>query len=120
LARYRYLVGDLLTGILREEMPFTGVKYNQVLNGPGAFAATIGLRHRKATRANLDPGRTTIYVERDGVLLWGGILWAARPSTDVAKIDLTGEGFWSYFRRRLIRTKTSSTTPRRPPAATSA
>lgn len=104
MARYRFLVGDLLTGVLREEMPFTDIKYSQVLNAPGAFTASIGLRHPKATRANLDPGRTVIYVERDGVLLWGGILWAANPSVDDAKIGVAGAGFWSYFRRRYIRT----------------
>lgn len=107
MAQYRYLVGDLVTGTIREEMPFSGVTYSQVLNGPGAFQATIGLRHRKATRANLDPGRTVIYVERDGVLLWGGILWAASVSADDGKISLNGQGFWSYFRRRVLReTKT--------------
>lgn len=104
MANYRYLVGDLLTGVLREEMPFSGVTYSQVLNAPGAFQATIGLQHPKATRANLDPGRTAIYVERDGVLLWGGILWAAQVSADKAEISLSGEGFWSYFRRRVLRT----------------
>lgn len=104
MASYRFLVGDLLTGVLREEMPFTDIKYSQVLNAPGAFTASIGLRHPKATRANLDPGRTVIYVERDGVLLWGGILWVANPSVENSKIGLAGEGFWSYFRRRFIRT----------------
>lgn len=104
MAQYRYLVGDLITGTLREEMPFSGVTYSQVLNAPGAFQATIGLRHPKATRANLDPGRTVIYVERDGVLLWGGILWSAEGSADDSKITIRGEGFWSYFRRRALRT----------------
>lgn len=103
MARYRFLVGDLVTGVLREEMPFTDVKYSDALNGPGAFTATIGLRHPKATRANLDPGRTVLYVERDSVILWGGILWGVGLSVDNATISLTGEGFWSYFRRRHIR-----------------
>lgn len=103
MPQYRYLVGDLVTGVIREEMPFSGVTYSQVLNGPGAFQATIGLRHPKATRANLDPGRTVIYVERDGVILWGGILWAVNVSADDGKIALSGEGFWSYFRRRVLR-----------------
>jgi ReqiPepy6 Gp37-like protein len=111
VAQYRYLVGDLETGVLRDEMPFSGVTYSQVLNAPGTFQATIGLRHQKATRANLDPGRTVIYVERDGVLLWGGILWAASGNADDGKITVRGEGFWSYFRRRVLRaTKTYTAT----------
>lgn len=108
---YRFLVGDLLTGVLREEMPFSDVSYGEVLNAPGAFQATIGLRHPKATRTNLDPGRTAIYVERDGVLLWGGILWSAQADVAGATVALIGEGFWSYWRRRNLRvTKTYAAT----------
>lgn len=104
MAGYRHLVADLLTGTIREEIPFSTVKYSHVLNRPGAFAATLPLRHPKATRANLDPGRTAIYVERNGVIVWGGILWTAKASVDSSTVDVGGEGFWSYFRRRLIRT----------------
>lgn len=101
---YRHLVADLLTGTLREEIPFSTVKYSHVLNRPGGFAATLPLRHPKATRANLDPGRTAVYVERDGVIVWGGILWTAKASVEGATVEVGGEGFWSYFRRRLVRT----------------
>lgn len=101
---YRHLVADLLTGTLREEIPFSTVKYSHVLNRPGGFTATLPLRHPKATRTNLDPGRTAVYVERNGVIVWGGILWTARASVDSATVEVGGEGFWSYFRRRLLRT----------------
>lgn len=104
MAGYRHLIADLLTGTIREEIPFSEVKYSHVLNRPGGFAATLPLRHPKATRANLDPGRTAVYVERDGVIVWGGILWTAKASVDDATVEVGGEGFWSYFRRRLIRT----------------
>lgn len=104
MATYRHLVADLLTGTIREEIPFSTVKYSHVLNRPGGFAATLPLRHPKATRANLDPGRTAVYIERNGVIIWGGILWTARASVEGATVDVGGEGFWSYFRRRLLRT----------------
>ena len=101
---YRHLVADLLTGTIREEIPFSAVKYSHVLNRPGEFAATLPLRHPKATRANLDPGRTAVYIERDGTVVWGGILWTAKASVEGATVEVGGEGFWSYFRRRKIRT----------------
>lgn len=110
MATYRYLVGDLAPSSgngLRDEIPFSTVKFGHVLNRPGAFTASIGLRHAKATRTNLDPGRTAIHVERDGVIVWSGILWTAKASVEGAKVDVGGEGWWSYFRRRLLRiTKT--------------
>lgn len=101
---YRYLVADLLTGTIKEEMPFSSVKFSHVLNRPGAFSASIGLRHSKATRDVLDPGRTAIHIERDGVIVWSGILWTAKASIENASLELGGEGWWSYFRHRKIRT----------------
>lgn len=98
---YRYLVGDLAPASgngLREEIPFSDVKYGDVLNRPGGFSATIPLRHPKATRANLDPGRTAIHVERDGNLRWSGILWAAQASVEAGTLSVAGQGWWSYFR----------------------
>lgn len=102
---YRYLVGDLLSGTIREEIPFSTVKYSHVLNAPGGFSATIGLRHRKATKANLAPARTAIHVERDGVIVWSGIMWTVpRANSSAGTLEIGGEGWWSYFRRRRIRT----------------
>lgn len=101
---YRYLAADLLTGIIREEIPFESVKFKDVLNRPGAFSGSIGLRHAKASRSNLDPGRTVIHVERDGIPVWSGIMWTARGRSSEARVDVGAEGWWSYFRRRFIRT----------------
>jgi hypothetical protein len=107
MANYRYLVGDLAPASgngLREEIPFDTVKFSHILNRPGGFSATLPLRHTKATRDNLGPGRTAIHVERDGVIVWSGILWTAKASIDNATLELGGEGWWSYFRRRLVTT----------------
>lgn len=57
------------------------------------------------TRANLDPGRTAIYVDRDGVIQWGGILWTAQADDNGYNVSVGATGFWSYFQRRLIRTQ---------------
>ncbi len=92
-------------------MPFSSVSFSDILNAPGSFQASIGLRHPKATRANLDPGRTALFVERDGVILWGGILWSAQADVEKAEVELRGAGFWSYFRHRFLRvTKTYAAT----------
>lgn len=114
MATYRYLVGDLAPSSgngLRDEIPFSSVKFGHVLNAPGGFSASIGHRHQKATRTNLDPARTAIHVERDGVIVWSGILWTARAGSQSGTLAIGGEGWWSYFRRRRIRlTKTYTAT----------
>ena len=76
------------------------------VNGTGwnwAYTSTTTTAPPKVTRANLDPGRTAIYVERDGVLVWGGILWTAKADIQSARVQIGGEGFWSYFRHRYVR-----------------
>jgi len=104
VAPYRILSADWLTNTIREELPIQDLRWSKVLDAQGAMSGWINLDHRKATRANLDPGATLIYIERGGVLVWGGILWTARPDTEGRKLQLGAEGFWSYFRRRRIRT----------------
>lgn len=111
MAQYRYLAADLKSGTIREEIPFSTVSFSHVLNRPGSWKGTIGLRHAKAARSILDPGKTAIHVERNGAIAWSGILWAGRANAKSAELELTGEGWWSYFRRRLITaTKTYAAT----------
>ncbi len=106
MAPYRVLCADLVGAgpQIREELPIHDLKWSIVLDGPGAMSGWISLDDPKCTRANLDPGATALYIERGGLLVWGGILWAARPSRSSRKLMLAAEGFWSYFRRRAIRT----------------
>lgn len=103
MAVYTYLTADLLTGVIREEVPLTGVRWSKALNGPGALNANIRYTHPKATRANLDPGKTAIYIRRNGLIVWGGILWTARKVKGNDVLQLGCLGFWSYFRRRRLR-----------------
>lgn len=106
---YRLLYADLLTNTLHGELPVESISYSDVLNAPGAIRATLPLRpHRPdavatLTEATLAPGRTALYVERDGVVLWGGILWTLDLDVDANAAVLAGEGFHSYFRRRYVR-----------------
>lgn len=102
MPNWRFLAADLLTGTVREEIPLWAVRFQHDLNGPGSLRATIPVRHPKATRATLDPSRTILVAERDGTVLWAGILWAVRkpPGDD---LSLYADGLWSYFWRRTIR-----------------
>lgn len=98
-ADYTILAADLLTGAIREEIPFDGFSYGHNLNAAGSFSGTIGTRHPKATRENLDPSRTLLHVLRNGVCVWSGILWTANAGIGDGQDQLTvgGEGYFSYF-----------------------
>lgn len=99
---HTYLIGGLLDGTLREEMPFSGAGWSHVLNRPGAFGGVLPLRHDKVTRSNLEPGSTTLFVLRDGQPQWGGIIWTAQAKTAEGTLEIGAEGFHSYFRRRHL------------------
>lgn len=98
---YTYIVQDLTTGTIKDEIPFRQVNYAHVLNAPGSFSASIDRRHPKATRVNLDPNSTALYVLRGDSCVWGGIIQAIRSNGD--GLNVGAEGFWSYFRRRRLR-----------------
>lgn len=101
MALYTYVVADIKTGLPKEEIQFSGVKWGRILNGAGGFSASINARHAKATRTNLDPARTFIYVLRGDVVVYSGIIWSVRQNGGV--IEVAGLGVWSYFRHRNIR-----------------
>ncbi|WP_372407397.1 hypothetical protein [Streptomyces luteireticuli] len=96
---YRYITQHALTGdILTWDLPLSEVEFGPELNGPGSLKATLKPRFRHLLRTHVDPGTTLIYVERDGTLLWGGIIWRAEPSG--AEYPIEASGFTSYLSRR--------------------
>lgn len=107
MAVYRYLLANVLTGALLAELPLESASYSHVLNAPGAFSGALGLRQPAKLEAvlasALNLGQVAVYAERDGVIVWGGMLWTSDADIDSGALALAGEGFHSYFRRRALR-----------------
>lgn len=102
---YRYFLTDLLTNTVISEVPFKNVSYERVNRKAGSFSGTIpfveatkGLDLYEATM----PGRTGIYIMRNGVCVWGGILWARTYNVDSQELAVDGAEFTSYFYHRQI------------------
>ena len=110
MANYRYLFADLLTNTILAELPLTAVNFTQQLNAAGTFTGELLLSGVNAANLNVAnatiPARTAIYVDRDGVLVWGGVLWAREYSSQTQRLKLTAREFESYFERRRITTDT--------------
>lgn len=106
-----YLTYDLLTGTLLAELPLTGVTFGQILNGGGRFAGQLDLADSRVKNAlgGTLPGRTALYVEINGSLVWGGIIWTRRYQHSTRMLDIGATEFWSYFTRR-VQAKDYSTT----------
>jgi hypothetical protein len=106
---YTYLFCDLLTDTVLAELPLQGVQYSTVVSGIGTLRALVPLNDETLP---LDPigatvgGRTALYVDRDGVIVWGGIVWTRQLAP--GGIAIQAAEFLSYYQHRYI-TETIST-----------
>lgn len=108
MTQYRYLFADLLTNAVIAELPLTSVNYTQQLNSYGTLNASILLSDPNEANLNItngtQPGRTALYVDRDGVLVWGGIIWSREYHSEQQALMITASEFESYFDHRRINT----------------
>ncbi len=102
---YRYFLTDLLTNEIVSEVPFKGVTYQRTNKRAGEFSGTIpfieatkGLNLYEATM----PGRSGLYVMRNGACVWGGIIWTRRYSVESEELEVNASEFMSYFYHRNI------------------
>lgn len=103
MATYRYLTYDLLSNAVLADLPFSDVTYGEVLNKPGSFSGTLPMFGDDAvTLANIEVGRVGLLVERDGSIVWNGIIWTIDTDVQTQRVRVGAEGTWSYFQRRII------------------
>lgn len=107
MAGYRFLAVDLLSHKLLAELPLTGVSWGQTLNAAGETQATLPLPADNPKLASIFvdatiPLRRALYIERDGVLMWGGPIWKRDMKTRTA-MTLNAMEWLSLFNRRIIR-----------------
>lgn len=102
---YRYFVTDLLSNQVIGEIPLRGVSYERVNRRAGSFSATLpfleatkGLDLYEATM----PGRTGLYIMRNNVCVWGGIIWSRTYNVSDKTLDIEGAEFISYLYHRNI------------------
>lgn len=89
-------------GVVLASAPFDTLQYGFVLNGPGSFDMTMPMRETGVTLSNFYPGTKELYVNRDGVDVWGGYLWTAQATGDDNTVRIGGEGFFSKLNHRFI------------------
>ncbi|MGW0758090.1 hypothetical protein ACWD1Y_16680 [Streptomyces sp. NPDC002814] len=104
--RYTYYTADLTTGAVTDELPLYDVTFSSELNEAGEFRARLPLGDPRVTvhrpRELTEPGRTALYVERDGVLVWGGVIWTVKYTSADQHLEIGAAGFLSYFDHRRV------------------
>jgi hypothetical protein len=105
LADYRYYAVDLLTNTILSEIPFVDVTYGRALSKAGSFSGSIPIVEANAhlnLYENTMPGKTAIYILRNGVCVWGGIIWSRSYSPIDKKLTVDGAEFISYLYHRMV------------------
>lgn len=103
---FTYYFYDLASGTLLGIMPLKQVSFSTKLNQAGTFQGTLAMSDPDV-KAN-DPvaltstARTAVYVDRDGVLLWGGIIWKNSYQSLDQTMTIEAEDFETYFTRRVL------------------
>jgi hypothetical protein len=105
LADYRYYAVDLLTNTILAEIPFVDVTYGRALSKAGSFSGSIPIVEANAhlnLYENTMPGKTAIYILRNGVCVWGGIIWSRSYSPIDKELTVDGAEFISYLYHRMV------------------
>lgn len=102
---YRYFTADLLTNEVLAEIPFGGVSYERAIKGAGAFSGKIPVTEGTKSQGLYDntlPGKTALYVVRNGICVWGGIVWSRTYDVVSRVLTVNASEFTSYFYHRRI------------------
>ncbi len=103
---YRYLFVDLVSNEIIGELPLTGVGFTQQLNQSGSFQGHLLLSGINTYQFNVDastiPGKCGLYVDRNGILVWGGVIWGRTYNSADQTVTYNAREWLSYFERRRI------------------
>lgn len=104
---YTYLIADLMTNAVLDEIPLSGVQFSKPLNDSGTFQADWALDLSPATSRRdpydlTTPTRRVVYALRDDRPMWGGIIWTRKYDSSTKKVSIGAGEFWSYYDHRAI------------------
>ncbi|MFB7452848.1 hypothetical protein [Streptomyces sp. NPDC056194] len=106
---YRVVLCDLRSDQVLDVLPAQGIKCDDYIGKTGAASFTIPVTDstmaRRAREAVI-PARTAVWIERDGEVWWGGIVWTREitpPSRGRAGgLAVQAATFDSYLAHRLL------------------
>lgn len=102
MAEYTYLAERISNNDLLGELELLDVRFAATINGPGDFSASVRLTGANAANVMdwTEPGKIGIWVARDGLIIWGGIIWDREYNSDTRMLKLSGASWESYFFHR--------------------
>lgn len=104
--QWRVRAYDLNTGVFICDLPANNLKYDRRLNDAGSLSFDLSLNDPRVQAAAAPfvaygGTPTALYVERNGVLVWGGIQWTSSYQDTTGVLSIGGKEFVSYFAQRI-------------------
>lgn len=103
--KYRYFAVDLMSNEIIAEIPFRGVSWSRALKSAGTFTGKIPVipQHEGLDLYNTTtPAVTALYVVRDDVCVWGGMIWSRSYDVETKNLTISASEFTSYLYHRRI------------------
>lgn len=105
MASVSYIFGDVLTGAVIDDISLYGASFASSLDGGelrGTFQYDQTGKNNSTLNAATQPGRCYVVAEREGIPVWGGLVWT-RTYQSQAKIEqLYCRTFDFYADRRIM------------------
>ena len=105
VAIYRYFTADILSNQVLNEIDLKGVSYERAIKGAGSFSGKIPVYDGNAALNLYEttmPGKTALYVVRNDVCVWGGIIWSRSYTAKSRELTINGSEWTSYLYHRNI------------------
>lgn len=120
---FRVYAYDLDTNTLITELPAHDLSFDSRLNDSGSISFTLNLsRPEVASRVKpllpYNGNPFAVYVDRDGALVWGGIIWTWNYARATGDLAMQGKQIMSYFSQRKLAVDYSVGNPSFAPSTT--
>lgn len=106
---YTYLTTDLRNNKILAELPLRSVSYENKLSAFGEATGSISVNRETLAldiQGSTAEGKTGLYILRDGVPMWGGIIAKSKYDSESRKVNVVANTFEWYFHKRLqLKTK---------------
>lgn len=109
LGRYTFLVSDLLTGNIISNVEISACHWSDVRVNSGSAQFTARLEHPTTNLTNFKPWCNAIWIVKDNVIKWGGIIGNAQRRGSTGVIQVPAMGFYEYYKARLLRSDAGMT-----------
>lgn len=108
MAETTFLACSALTNKVIAELPLVNPSYTRVLNDSGSIQGDIELDDTTVRELGLiangavEPAAVSCYVQRNGLYVWGGLIWTHGYAGATAKMALNGAEFGSLLSLKSI------------------